>query len=158
VVDNGTMRPLDGVDSVYALCREALDGGKRLTACAEARISSHTLPYDEIYGGRSDWRILPPVDHPDEPARCIISGTGLTHVKSAKIDRPCTRAAMRPRTACGCINGESKAATLLPEKSAFRPSGFTKDAARRCAHTANRSSCRPMRKMAARNRKSWPFT
>ena len=84
VVDNGTMRLVDGVDSVYALCREALDGGKRLTACAEARISSHTLPYDEIYGGRSDWRILPPVDHPDEPARCIISGTGLTHVKSAQ--------------------------------------------------------------------------
>ncbi|MGH9574520.1 MAG: AraD1 family protein [Candidatus Acidiferrales bacterium] len=84
VVDNGTMRLLDGVDSVYALCRQAFDGGKRLNAGVEARISSHTLSYDDIYGGRSDWRILPAIDHPDEPARCVVSGTGLTHVKSAQ--------------------------------------------------------------------------
>ena len=30
------------------------------------------------------WRLLPPIDCPDEPARCVISGTGLTHVGSAR--------------------------------------------------------------------------
>ncbi len=84
VAENGTMQLLDGVDSVYALVQEAFSAGKRLAECVEARISRHTLSYDDIYGGRSDWRILPAVDHPDEPARCIVSGTGLTHVKSAQ--------------------------------------------------------------------------
>ena len=30
------------------------------------------------------WRLLPPIDHPAEPARCIVSGTGLTHFGSAR--------------------------------------------------------------------------
>ena len=28
--------------------------------------------------------MLPPIDHPDEPSRCMISGTGLTHLGSAR--------------------------------------------------------------------------
>ena len=34
-----------------------------------------SLPYDPIYRGESEWRLLAPIDHP-EPARCLISGTG----------------------------------------------------------------------------------
>ncbi len=41
-----------------------------------------SIDYDAIYNGESDWRLLPPVDHP-EPARCLVSGTGLTHLQSA---------------------------------------------------------------------------
>ena len=41
-----------------------------------------SIDYDAIYDGESDWRLLPPVDHP-EPARCLVSGTGLTHLQSA---------------------------------------------------------------------------
>ena len=42
------------------------------------------LEYDPIYRGHSEWRILPPIDHPAEPARCLVSGTGLTHLGSAR--------------------------------------------------------------------------
>ena len=42
------------------------------------------LDYDPIYRGQSEWRILPAIDHPDEPARCLVSGTGLTHLGSAR--------------------------------------------------------------------------
>ena len=42
------------------------------------------MEYDPIYLGRSDWRILPSIDHPTEPARCLVSGTGLTHLGSAR--------------------------------------------------------------------------
>ena len=28
--------------------------------------------------------VLPAIDHPDEPARCLVSGTGLTHLGSAR--------------------------------------------------------------------------
>ena len=83
-VNNGTLQLLDGVDSIYALCQQAFAAQESLSACAEARVSRHTLPYDDVYGGRSDWRILPATDHPDEPARCLVTGTGLTHVKSAQ--------------------------------------------------------------------------
>jgi hypothetical protein len=37
-----------------------------------------------VYAGRSAWRLLPPIDHPGEPARCLVSGTGLTHFGSAR--------------------------------------------------------------------------
>ena len=38
--------------------------------------------------GKSEWRLLPPIDHPGEPARCLVSGTGLTHLGSAKNRQP----------------------------------------------------------------------
>src|SRR5208282_4083346 len=34
--------------------------------------------------GNSEWRLLPPIDHPEELARCFLSGTGLTHLGSAR--------------------------------------------------------------------------
>ncbi len=42
-----------------------------------------SLDYDEVYSLKSDWSFLPSFDHPDEPARCLVSGTGLTHLASA---------------------------------------------------------------------------
>ena len=46
-------------------------------------ISSDVLGYDAVYSGSSDWRVLLPIDHPSEPARLLVSGTGLTHLGSA---------------------------------------------------------------------------
>jgi hypothetical protein len=40
------------------------------------------LPYEPIYRLESDWRLLTPWTHP-EPARCLVTGTGLTHKRSA---------------------------------------------------------------------------
>ena len=42
------------------------------------------LSYDEVYDGRSGWRLLVPIDHPVDAARCLVSGTGLTHLGSAE--------------------------------------------------------------------------
>jgi hypothetical protein len=47
-------------------------------------VSQDQLDYEPIYAGQSEWSLLPPLDHPDEPARCLVSGTGLTHVASAR--------------------------------------------------------------------------
>src|SRR5262245_26307228 len=44
--------------------------------------SREALDYDPIWRGESDWRLLPAIDHP-EPARCVVSGTGLTHLQGA---------------------------------------------------------------------------
>ena len=48
------------------------------------RLSDELLDYDPIYEGKSEWHILPAIDHPEEPSRTLISGTGLTHLGSAR--------------------------------------------------------------------------
>jgi hypothetical protein len=42
------------------------------------------VDYEPVYRGESPWRLLAPIDHPEEPARCLVSGTGLTHLGSAR--------------------------------------------------------------------------
>src|SRR5204863_7338417 len=55
-----------------------------LGAMIQHLATAETLDYSPIYDGQSAWRLLPPIDHPDEPARCLVSGTGLTHLGSAR--------------------------------------------------------------------------
>lgn len=81
LVDDRRIRLLDA-PSVYALAQAALSGAG-LREVIEKQLSEEWLDYDALYEGRTDWRILPAADHPDEPARCLISGTGLTHLASA---------------------------------------------------------------------------
>ena len=81
-VEEPALRLLGGVESVFELATDALTTGMSLTQLVEARATSERLDYDSIYSGASAWRLLVPVDHP-EPARCLVSGTGLTHYGSA---------------------------------------------------------------------------
>jgi hypothetical protein len=83
-VEGRRLRLLDGIGSVHALATEAIVSGASLTAAIERQLSDERLDYEPIYRGGSPWRLLPPIDHPDEPARCLVSGTGLTHLGSAK--------------------------------------------------------------------------
>ncbi len=45
--------------------------------------STQSVSYDDVYSGKSEWSLLPAFDHPGEPARCLVAGTGLTHMASA---------------------------------------------------------------------------
>ena len=82
LVDGATLRLLATHRSVYAFATSALQTGLPLQRLIAEDISQLSLPYDEIYELRSEWRILPAFDHPDEPSRCLVSGTGLTHLSS----------------------------------------------------------------------------
>ncbi|HKR32121.1 MAG TPA: AraD1 family protein, partial [Terriglobales bacterium] len=84
VVKDDRLHLLDEVDSIYDLAQEAVATAKSLTDYATERISNQSLSYDDVYDGDSEWRLLPAIDHPQEPARCLVSGTGLTHLKSAE--------------------------------------------------------------------------
>lgn len=84
LVDEPDLRPLTGFASVHELALEAIRLGTRLSELARRSASVERLSYDLIYSGRSDRRILPPVDFPGEPSRCLVSGTGLTHLGSAR--------------------------------------------------------------------------
>lgn len=69
--------------SVYELAHAAIAAKLTLPRTVEGDLGTETLDYPSVYAGESDWRILPAVDHPAEPARCMISGTGLSHIRSA---------------------------------------------------------------------------
>jgi hypothetical protein len=84
LVEEPNVRMLDACNSIYELALIAIGGGMKLSELARQRARHETLDYDAIYGGRSEWRLLPAIDHPDESSRCLISGTGLTHLGSAR--------------------------------------------------------------------------
>jgi len=83
LVQGNRLRLIGEHDSVYALAQAALANEDTLAKTVNGYLASDELDYDQIYEGRSAWRILPPIDHPEEPARCMVSGTGLTHKGSA---------------------------------------------------------------------------
>ena len=82
-VNGSELRLLNGYDSVYACALAALRQGERLVAIMERAVTDEVLDYDAVYAGQSEWKLLPAFDHPHESARCLVSGTGLTHRKSA---------------------------------------------------------------------------
>lgn len=82
LVEQESLRLL-AAPSIYALVEQALACGTLLSRLALDSATDETLPYEPIYQGESDWRLLPAIDHPEQPALCLISGTGLTHRASA---------------------------------------------------------------------------
>ena len=84
VVEEPHLRLLDGCTTIYDLATACLSEGTSLLQGIEQRKSATLLDYDPIYQGKSEWRIQPSADCPSEPARCLVSGTGLTHQASAK--------------------------------------------------------------------------
>lgn len=77
--DGRTLSVLSNVDSVYRLVSVAFARGMGLAELVAERTSPVAADYDAIVAGR---RLLPPLDHPD-PAHCLVTGTGLTHLGSA---------------------------------------------------------------------------
>lgn len=88
IVEEPQLRLLDGVSSVYSLAEAAIRDRAKLTELARKAARAKLLPYDEIYSGKSEWTLMVPIDHPVESARCLVSGTGLTHLGSTKNRQP----------------------------------------------------------------------
>jgi hypothetical protein len=84
IVNGNVLRLLQKWTTVYDLALEAIRRGVSLTEFAQKAASGDTLDYDPIYSGVSEWRLISPVDHPEDPARLMVSGTGLTHKVSAE--------------------------------------------------------------------------
>jgi hypothetical protein len=84
LVEEPNIRFLDTCSSIYELAQIAIVTGMKLSEIARQRARGDAIDYDSIYSGNSEWRLLPAIDHPDERARCLISGTGLTHLGSAR--------------------------------------------------------------------------
>jgi hypothetical protein len=92
--DAGALRLIDGYARVYDLALAAIRAGTSLEAFVHVRLSHEQIDYNLLIAER---RLLPPLDHPD-PARCVVSLTGLTHLGSAT-SRDQMHAAMAAGTA-----------------------------------------------------------
>jgi hypothetical protein len=77
--DGETLLPLAGFATTYELVQRSLETGTGIEALVAATLREAALDYDAVLVAG---RVLPPLDHP-EPARFLITGTGLTHTGSA---------------------------------------------------------------------------
>ena len=84
LVSGDTVSLLGGFTSVYEAAFAAFGEGRPLAARLGSLPVDSQVSYDDIYLGRSEWKILVPFDYPGQPARCLVSGTGLTHLASAE--------------------------------------------------------------------------
>jgi hypothetical protein len=71
-------------ESIMGLAKRSLAEGRRLTTLVEASISGEKLSYDAVYQDHSEWKLLAPIDCLGDPRRVLVSGTGLTHLGSAR--------------------------------------------------------------------------
>ncbi|MEM9988405.1 MAG: GguC protein, partial [Pseudomonadota bacterium] len=72
---------LSGEDDVYALLQTALAEGKAPKTLVKERLTAERVSLEQL---QIEKRFLLPIEHHD-PARCIVTGTGLTHSGSADI-------------------------------------------------------------------------
>ncbi|SDO35401.1 AraD1 family protein [Vreelandella arcis] len=72
----------------YTLANRAISAGKPLSDMLTEALTDTRLDYQELV---DDKRLLPPLTHTD-PAHCLVTGTGLTHLGSAD-----TRSAMHAK-------------------------------------------------------------
>jgi len=83
LVEEPNLRLL-AADSIYSLANDAIARNVKLSDVVREKATHEAVEYDGVYEGKSSWDILPAIDHPKESARCIVSGTGLTHLGSAR--------------------------------------------------------------------------
>ena len=76
----GNIVPLAGVHTLRDLALTARRQGQGLAAYVASLLTDPSLIYSELLAAG---RVLAPLDHPD-PAHCLVSGTGLTHLGSAQ--------------------------------------------------------------------------
>src|SRR5207253_1842236 len=69
--------------SVHSFAMAAIATGYELRDLLSTDLSGIVLNYAEVYSLRSGWRFLPSFDHPDHPARCLVSGCANPHGAAA---------------------------------------------------------------------------
>ena len=84
LVEEPHLTCLTGVESVYELASACIRERESFSRRIQDLATGETILYDDVYSGKSKWHLLSPIDVPDAPERVLVSGTGLTHLGSAK--------------------------------------------------------------------------
>lgn len=74
-------RRVRDAESVYALAWEAIVEDRSLALLVAERRTAEAVDPDEL---ERAGRLLPPLDHPGDPAHMLVTGTGLSHLGSAE--------------------------------------------------------------------------
>lgn len=98
LVEDPDLHCLEKYESIYDLVKASVSARQQLSSFAIELASGIKLGYDDVYNARSEWRLLSPIDVPGDPARVLVSGTGLTHLGSAK-NRDSMHSATSPKDA-----------------------------------------------------------
>ena len=73
-----------GAGSLYELGSTCIREGALLSQRAQSLATGESLLYDDVCSAGGEWRLISPIDVPGAPERVLVSGTGLTHLGSAK--------------------------------------------------------------------------
>ena len=76
MVEEPNLRLLENCSSIYELAQIAIDSEKKLSDVVHQKLRDGALDYEPIYAGRSEWRLLPAIDHPRESASLRIERCG----------------------------------------------------------------------------------
>ncbi|MES2350477.1 MAG: AraD1 family protein [Pseudomonadota bacterium] len=79
VLEQNTIRVIEGYDTTYALAQAAIRQSVGLADLAIKSVGNGVQAFDAVAAAG---RLLPPLDHSDD-AHCFVTGTGLTHLGSA---------------------------------------------------------------------------
>jgi hypothetical protein len=84
LVNEPHLKLLTDVASIYELAQLCLRKSISIKQMVWSLPIGESLLYDDVYSSKSSWRLLAPIDVPGEISRMLVSGTGLTHIGSAK--------------------------------------------------------------------------
>src|SRR3982750_4220716 len=94
VVQGSRLIILDEVTSIYELAKRALAHRILLPQAPTTLATGDHVLYDDVFQQNSPWQLIAPIDVPGAPQMTLVSGTGLTHLGSAR-----ERQAMHAETA-----------------------------------------------------------
>lgn len=83
-VDEPDVVLLNEVSSTFELTQRALKQNIALTELVKSLATGERLTYDDVFKQGSPWKLLAPIDVPGAPQMILVSGTGLTHLGSAR--------------------------------------------------------------------------
>jgi hypothetical protein len=84
LVDEPHLVLLTQVTSIYELAQRALAQKTAFTRLAASLATGDRIRYDDVYRQNSAWKLIAPADVPNAPQMTLVSGTGLTHLGSAR--------------------------------------------------------------------------
>jgi hypothetical protein len=84
LVDEPHLVLLTQVTSIYEVAQRALAQKTAFTQLAISLATGDRIRYDDVYQQNSAWKLIAPVDVPGAPQMTLVSGTGLTHLGSAR--------------------------------------------------------------------------
>jgi len=84
LVDEPHLVLLSEVSSIYQLAQRALEDKTALTKLVSSLATGERILYEDVFRQNSAWTLLTPIDVPGAPQMTLVSGTGLTHLGSAR--------------------------------------------------------------------------